>query len=253
MEIRGRLPVVTHRDAQDEQRHGLWPHESPTLSAGSLLVFIWYLGKMYKPMQDVAKMTDSYSKAAVGYERIKEVFDTKPQVQDLPTAKPAPRFKGEIEFDHVHFSYAPGQRVLNDVSFKVSPGHMTALVGPTGAGKTTIASLIGRFYDPASGCVKIDGHDVRDFTQKSLRDQISFILQESILFRAPIWQNIAYGKPEASRAEVYRAANWRMHMSSSRNCRMATTRSLENEELLSQADSVNASPSPVRLSATLRS
>ncbi len=176
------------------------------LSTGSLLVFIWYLGKMYKPMQDFAKMTDAYSKAAVGYERIKEVFDTKPQVQDLPSAQSAPRFEGEIELDHVQFSYAPGQPVLRNVSFRVSPGQMTALVGPTGAGKTTVASLIGRFYDPDSGFVKIDGHDVRDFTQKSLREQMSFILQESILFRAPIWQNIAYGKPEASRSEIYRAA-----------------------------------------------
>ena len=119
---------------------------------------------------------------------------------------PAPRFKGEIEFDHVHFSYAPGQPVLKDISFKIAPGQMAALVGPTGAGKTTIASLIGRFYDPDSGSVKIDGRDIRDFLQKSLRDQMSFVLQESILFRAPIWQNIAYGKPEATRAEIYRAA-----------------------------------------------
>jgi ATP-binding cassette subfamily B protein len=177
-----------------------------SLSAGSLLVFIWYLGKMYKPMQDFAKMTDSYSKAAVGYERIQEVFAIKPKVQDLPSAQPAPRFKGEIEFDHVQFSYAPDQPVLRDVSFKIAPGQMAAMVGPTGAGKTTIASLIGRFYDPTSGSVKIDGHDVRDFTQKSLRDQMSFILQESVLFHASIWQNIAYGKPEASRAEVHRAA-----------------------------------------------
>src|SRR5271167_4734107 len=93
-----------------------------TLSAGSLIVFIWYLGKMYKPMQDFAKMTDTYSKAAVGYERIKEVFDTKPQVQDLPSAQPAPRFTGEIEFDHVHFGYALGQPVLKDISFKIAPG-----------------------------------------------------------------------------------------------------------------------------------
>jgi len=177
-----------------------------SLSAGSLIVFIWYLGKMYKPMQDFAKMTDTYSKAAVGYERIKEIFDTKPQVRDLPSARPAPRFKGDIEFDHVYFSYAPGQPVLRDISFKIAPGQMTALVGPTGAGKTTIASMIGRFYDPDSGSVKIDGRNVRDFLQKSLRDQMSFVLQESILFRATIWQNIAYGKPEATRAEVYRAA-----------------------------------------------
>jgi subfamily B ATP-binding cassette protein MsbA len=128
-----------------------------SLSAGSLLVFIWYLGKMYKPMQDFAKMTDTYSKASVGYERIKEVFDIKPQVEDLPSAQPAPRFKGEIEFDHVQFSYAPGQPVLRNVGFKIAPGQMAALVGPSGAGKTTVASLIGRFYDPDSGSVKIDG------------------------------------------------------------------------------------------------
>lgn len=177
-----------------------------SLSTGSLIVFIWYLGKMYKPMQDFAKMTDTYSKAAVGYERIREVFDTEPQVRDLPAACPAPRFAGEVAFEHVTFSYRPGRPVLKDMSFRIGPGQMTALVGPTGAGKTTIASLIARFYDPDFGAVKIDGRDVRDFQQKSLRGQMSFVLQESILFHAPIWQNIAYGKPEATRAEIYRAA-----------------------------------------------
>jgi ATP-binding cassette, subfamily B, bacterial len=177
-----------------------------SLSAGSLIVFIWYLGKMYKPMQDFAKMTDSYTKAAVGYERICEVFDTEPEVRDLPSARRAPRFRGEIEFDRVHFSYVAGRQVLKDISFKIAPGQMVALVGPTGAGKTTIANMMGRFYDPESGTVRIDGHDIRNFTQKSVRDQMSFVLQESILFRAPVWQNIAYGKPGATRAQVYRAA-----------------------------------------------
>jgi ATP-binding cassette subfamily B protein len=177
-----------------------------SLSAGSLIVFIWYLAKMYKPMQDFAKMTDSYSKAAVGYERIREIFDTEPKVLDLPTSRRAPRFRGDIEFDHVAFSYVPERPILKDINFKISSGQMVALVGPTGAGKTTIANLIGRFYDPDSGIVRIDGHDVRDFHQKSLRDQMSFVLQESILFRAPIWQNIAYGKPEATRAQIRRAA-----------------------------------------------
>src|SRR5262249_40358069 len=109
-----------------------------SLSAGSLIVFIWYLGRMYKPMQDFAKMADTYTKAAVGYERICEVFDTEPQVRDLPSALPAPRLHGEIEFDHVSFSYTRGRRVLKDISFKITPGQMMALVGPTGAGKTTI-------------------------------------------------------------------------------------------------------------------
>jgi ATP-binding cassette subfamily B protein len=177
-----------------------------SLSAGSLIVFVWYLGKMYKPMQDFAKMTDSYSKAVVGYERIREIFETEAKVQDMPDARHAPRFRGEIEFDHITFGYVPGRQVLKDVNFKIAPGQMLALVGPTGAGKTTIANMIGRFYDPDSGTVRIDGYDVRNFQQKSLREQMSFVLQESILFRAPVWQNIAYGRPDATRSQIRQAA-----------------------------------------------
>jgi len=127
-------------------------------------------------------------------------------VQDLQDARQAPRFRGEIEFYHVAFSYVPSRQVLRDVSFKIAPGRMVALVGPTGAGKTTIANMIGRFYDPDSGSVRIDGCDVREFQQRSLREQMSFVLQESILFRAPVWQNIAYGRPDATRAQIRRAA-----------------------------------------------
>ena len=177
-----------------------------TLSAGSLVVFIVYLSKMYKPMQELSKMTDTYSKALVGYERIQEVLETEREVKDLPKAKSAPRFKGKIEFDHVSFSYSAKAPVLEDVSFTIERGQVSAFVGPTGAGKSTIISLIARFYDPTSGTVKIDGIDVRQFRQRSLRQQISFVLQETVLFHAPIWQNIAYGKPEATRAEILRAA-----------------------------------------------
>ena len=176
------------------------------LSAGSLILFIWYLGKMYKPLQDFAKMTDAYSKASVGYERIREVLELPPEVGDRPTAQAAPGFRGEIEFDNVSFSYVIGQAVLANISFKVEPGEVVALVGPTGAGKTTIAALIGRLYDPESGTVRIDARDVRDFAQKSLRDQISFVLQENILFRASIRENISFGKPQATLAEIQRAA-----------------------------------------------
>ncbi len=177
-----------------------------SLSAGSLVMFILYLGKMYKPMQELAKMTDSYSKAAVGYERIQEVLTTDGEVKDLPGARNAPAFRGLIEFEKVNFSYEKGTPVLKDVSFKIEPGTVAALVGPTGAGKSTIISLIPRFYDPDSGIVKIDGQDVRRFTQKSLRQQISFVLQETVLFHGPVWSNIAYGKPEARRPEIMRAA-----------------------------------------------
>jgi subfamily B ATP-binding cassette protein MsbA len=176
------------------------------LSAGSLVLFVMYLNKMYKPMQELSKMTDTYSKAAVGYERIQEILQTDNEVRDLPRARKAPRFKGRIEFDHVSFAYTEEQPVLNDVSFSIEPGHVAALVGPTGVGKTTIVSLIARFYDPVKGTVKIDGTDIRRFTQKSLRQQISFVLQETILFHGPLWQNIAYGRPEATREEIVRAA-----------------------------------------------
>jgi subfamily B ATP-binding cassette protein MsbA len=177
-----------------------------TITAGSLLVFLIYLGKMYKPMRDLSKMTDTISKTQVGYERIREIAETDREVRNLPGARPAPRFKGEIEFRHVDFSYADRPLTLKDVNFKLESGQIGALVGPTGAGKTTIASLIARFYEPTGGQVMIDGQDVRRYKIKSLRRQISFVLQESLLFRAPIWQNIAYGRPEASRQQVIEAA-----------------------------------------------
>ena len=176
------------------------------LTAGALVVFLLYLGKMYKPMRDLSKMTDTVSKAGVGFERIREVLETESGVRDLPHARRATAFKGKIEFDKVSFGYNPDQLILKDVSFKIEPGQVAAFVGPTGGGKTTIINLVARFYDPVSGTVKIDGTDIRRFTIKSLRDQISFVLQDTVLFHAPIWQNIAYGRPEANRAEIIRAA-----------------------------------------------
>jgi len=136
-------------------------------------------------------MTDAYSKAAVGYERIRDVLETDSDVQDLPGSRPAPRLKGRLEFERVNFSYQSKSPVLTNVSFRIEPGQVAAFVGPTGAGKTTIISLIPRFYDPTSGVVKIDGYDVRRFKQKSLRQQISFVLQETLLFHGPVWNNIA--------------------------------------------------------------
>ncbi len=176
------------------------------LSAGVLIVFLLYLGKMYKPMRDLSKMTDTVSKAGVGYERIREVLDIESKVRDLPRAKKAPKFKGKIEFEHVDFSYDGDHQVLKDINFTIEPGQIAALVGPSGTGKSTVISLIPRFYDPTGGKVKIDGRDVREYKLKSLREQISFVLQDTLLFRATIWENIAYGKPEASRKEIEDAA-----------------------------------------------
>ena len=176
------------------------------LGAGSLVLFILYLGKLYKPMRDLSKMTDTYAKAAVGYERIREVLETDRQVKDLPGARRAPEFRGQIELKGVSFSYGPNCPILKQIDLIIEPGQVAALVGPTGAGKTTIISLIPRFYDPDAGIVKIDGTDVKLFEQKSLRQQISFVLQDTVLFHGPVWSNIAYGKPDASRGDIRRAA-----------------------------------------------
>jgi ATP-binding cassette subfamily B protein len=179
---------------------------SGQLSAGVLIVFLLYLGKMYKPMRELSKIADTVSKAIVGYERIQEVLEIEARVRDLPRARRAPRFKGKIEFDHVNFAYDEKSPVLKDISFKIEPGQVAAIVGPSGTGKTTIISLIPRFYDPQSGTVKMDGVNIRDYTLKSLREQISFVLQETLLFHATVWDNIAYGKPDATTEQIMRAA-----------------------------------------------
>jgi ATP-binding cassette, subfamily B, bacterial len=179
---------------------------SGEISVGMLIIFLSYIGKMYKPIKDLSKMSDTVSKASVGYERIREILDIESDVRDLPDAREAPPFEGLIELDHVSFGYDAASPILKDVSIRVSPGQVAAIVGPSGAGKTTILSLIPRFYDPAAGHVRIDGHDVREFTLKSLRDRISFVLQDTVLFRATIWENIAYGRPDADPEETIRAA-----------------------------------------------
>jgi ATP-binding cassette subfamily B protein len=176
------------------------------LSSGSLIVFILYLGKMYKPMQDLSKMADSYSKASVGFERIREVLDTDHEVKDLPGARPAQHFKGKIEFEHVGFSYIPDHPVLHNISVRVDQGQVAALVGPTGAGKTTIISLIPRFYEAGSGRVSIDGRDVREMTVKSLRRHIGMVLQDPVLFSGSVRENILYGRPDATEGQVLEAS-----------------------------------------------
>jgi ATP-binding cassette, subfamily B, bacterial len=134
------------------------------------------------------------------------VLETDKEIHDIRGAKRAPKFKGKIEFEHVSFSYRPEQKILDDMSFVIEPGRVAALVGPTGVGKSTIVNMIARFYDPDSGVVKIDGTDIKKFKQQSLREQISFVLQDTVLFHGTVWQNIAYGKPEASKQEIIKAA-----------------------------------------------
>ncbi|HSU18115.1 MAG TPA: ABC transporter ATP-binding protein [Acidobacteriaceae bacterium] len=176
------------------------------ITAGTITVFLSYIKNMYKPMQDISKIMDSYSKADVGYERIKEIIESEDEMRDAPDARRAPPLKGYIDFDHVSFCYENDRPILSDIDMHVSAGEMVALVGPTGSGKTTLVNLIPRFYDVSAGSVKVDGMDVRKLKQKSLREQISFVLQDTVLFSGTIWDNIAYGRPEASSQEIVKAA-----------------------------------------------
>jgi ATP-binding cassette, subfamily B, bacterial len=179
---------------------------SGVLSTGVLIVFLLYLKKTYKPIKDLSKMTNTLSKAAVSWERIQEVLGTDSAIRDRADAREAPPFKGRIEFDRVTFGYDSDVHILKDVSLSVEPGQVAAIVGPSGMGKSTIAGLVPRFFDPNAGAVKIDGHDIREFTLKSLRDQMSFVLQDSLLFRGTIWENISYGRPSADPEATIRAA-----------------------------------------------
>lgn len=176
------------------------------LSAGDLIVFLLYLKMMYKPMKDLSKMIDTTSKAQIGLERILEIMKTENQVPELPNATVAERLKGEVSFNDVHFSYDQNQLNLKGINFNIKPGQFVAFVGPTGSGKSTITSLIPRFYDVLCGKVLVDGKDVRSYTIDSLRQQVSFVLQDPYLFRATIWENIAYGKADANCEEIRRAA-----------------------------------------------
>jgi subfamily B ATP-binding cassette protein MsbA len=177
-----------------------------TLTAGALLVFITYLGKMYKPMKNLSKMTDTLSKAAISFERIRDVLGLESQIVDRPNALPAPHFSGRIEFSGVNFGFTPDQTVLHDLDMTIVAGQRVALVGPTGSGKSTLLCLIPRLYDPRGGRVLIDGRDVRDYTLDSLRSQVSFVLQDTLLFHATVAENIAYGRPDATVDQIVRAA-----------------------------------------------
>ncbi len=185
---------------------GKWTLEHSAMTPGSIYVFLTYIKNMYKPMQDISKIMDSYSKADVGYERIKEVIESEGEMRDAPDAKDAPKLKGDIRFEHVNFGYSTEQCILKDINMHVEAGTTVAIVGPTGSGKSTLVNLIPRFYDATSGRVLVDGMDVKTLRQKSLRDQISFVLQDTVLFSGTIWDNIAYGKPEATSKEIVAAA-----------------------------------------------
>ncbi len=176
------------------------------MTVGALTVFLSYLNKFFKPVQDLAKMTNSIAQASVGVERVRQILDTDTIIPERPNATDPQPFRGEIGFEHVAFGYDPAAPVLRDVNFTIKPGQLVGIVGPTGGGKSTVVSLIPRFYDPNAGTIKIDGVDIRDFKLNGLRHHIGFVLQDTVLFRGTVRDNIAYGHPGATEDEIVQAA-----------------------------------------------
>jgi subfamily B ATP-binding cassette protein MsbA len=176
------------------------------MTAGALTVFLSYLNKFFKPVQDLATMTNAIAQAAVGVERIRGILDAETIIPERPDAREPQTLRGEIEFDHVAFAYDAGAPVLTDVSFKVKAGEMVGVVGPTGCGKSTVVSLIPRFYDATGGAVKIDGADIREYKFHALRDQIGYVLQEPGLFAGSVRDNIAFGKKGVTEEQILEAA-----------------------------------------------
>jgi ABC-type multidrug transport system fused ATPase/permease subunit len=176
------------------------------MTVGSLTVYLAYLTKFFKPVKDLATTTNAVAQAAVGTERIRAILDTDTVIPEKEDGLAPETVAGEIEFDQVAFGYDPAYPILTDVSFKVKPGQFIGIVGPTGSGKSTVVSLIPRFYDAQLGVVRIDGQDVRDYKLKSLREKIGYVLQDTVLFRGTILENIAFGRPEATKEEIVAAA-----------------------------------------------
>jgi ATP-binding cassette subfamily B protein len=176
------------------------------VSIGLVITFLGYVQRFNQPIQQISVLWSNIQSAVAGAERIFGLLDVQPAITDKPGAKVMGAIEGKVELDHVSAEYKPGEPVLRDVNFYANPGQTVAIVGPTGAGKTTIINLIPRFYDVTGGAVRIDGTDVREVTQESLRKQIGIVLQDTFLFSTTVMENIRFGRPQASDEEVIAAA-----------------------------------------------
>jgi ATP-binding cassette subfamily B multidrug efflux pump len=185
---------------------GGWLALRDVVTVGVIAAFVVYIRNFFRPMRSIAMLYNQMQSALAGAERIFEVLDAPPTVQNRPAAAPLDKIAGEVVFDRVTFEYEPGKPVLSDVSLEAAPGQTIALVGPTGAGKTTMISLLSRFYDVAEGTIQIDGHDIRTVQQASLRRQLGIVLQDTFLFSGTVMENIRYGRLDATDEEVRAAA-----------------------------------------------
>lgn len=176
------------------------------MTAGTLTVFISYLASFFKPVQDLAKLTNTIAMASVGVDRVNALLTAETSVEEKPEAIEPGQIKGAISFERVAFSYDSETPVLRDVTFEVEPGQLVGVVGHTGSGKSSLVSLIPRFYDPSMGTVRIDGVDLRDYKLHDLRRQIAYVLQDTVLFRGTIRDNIAFGRPDADHDEIVEMA-----------------------------------------------
>jgi len=176
------------------------------LSLGTLVAFLSYITSFYQPINRLTEIDNVFQQAIAAGERIFELLDTTPEIQDAPDAIELPHVRGEVAFHNVSFRYSTGDEVLRDVTFHMKPGEVVALVGPSGAGKTSIANLLCRFYDPTEGRITLDGHDLRCIKLASLRKHVAVVLQDTFLFNTTVRENLLYGKPDATEEELIAAA-----------------------------------------------
>ncbi len=176
------------------------------LSLGTLVAFLAYIISFYEPLRRLTKVDNVFQQAIAAGERIFELLDEVSEIQDAPDAVALDEVKGDVVFDDVHFRYGEGDKVLHDVEFRMAPGEVVALVGPSGAGKTSIANLLCRFYDPIHGRILVDGHDLRGVQVRSLRKHVAVVLQDTFLFNTTVRENLLYGKPDATEEEMVAAA-----------------------------------------------